>query len=120
MADKPKMTFDDVLAKMLSNYENRKDKSAKQVVAESLEELGASQKTQQEAAEACQIIDKIQEKSKSLADAKAQGVSRESWLAGEIYAMTEKVEDEETKQEIVDAFHTVSQEQVQKTLTEDE
>lgn len=82
-----KNDFNSLLNAMLSAYEQRGDKNVNEVVAESMKEMGASQTSIDKATEAAQIIDRIQAKVTSLAEAKEKGMTREDWIASQAYKM---------------------------------
>lgn len=83
-----KNDFNSLLNAMLSAYEQRGDKNVDEVVAESMKEMGASQTAIDKATEAAQIIDRIQAKVTSLAEAKEKGMKLEDWIASQAYKMT--------------------------------
>ena len=83
-----KNDFNSLLNAMLSAYEQRGDKNVDEVVTESMKEMGASQTAIDKATEAAQIIDRIQAKVTSLAEAKEKGMTREDWIASQAYKMT--------------------------------
>lgn len=83
-----KQDFNSLLDAMLTAYEQRGDKSVEEVVADSMQELGASTAAIDKAKEAERIIDGIQEKAASLAEAKKIGMSREDWIVAQAYKIS--------------------------------
>lgn len=83
-----KLDFNTLLDSMLTAYEQRGDKSVDDVVVVSMKELGASAAAVEKAKEAERIIDGIQEKAVSLADAKKRGMSRDQWIASQAYKIS--------------------------------
>lgn len=83
-----KQDFNSLLNAMLTAYEQRGEKSVEDVVADSMKELGASSAAIEKAKEAERIIDGIQEKTASLAEAKKRGMSREDWIAAQAYKIS--------------------------------
>lgn len=100
--------FNKLLEKMLENYEVRENKTAEEVVCESLKELGVSENAQLQAANAGKIIDCIQEKAKDLEETLENPFeSRERWVSQQLTRMTEKLDAEEDKKALIEAFNTV-------------
>lgn len=88
METNKKQDFNSLLDAMLTAYEQRGDKSVEEVVADSMQELGASTAAIDKAKEAERIIDGIQEKAASLAEAKERGMSREDWIVAQAYKIS--------------------------------
>lgn len=88
METNKKQDFNSLLNAMLTAYEQRGDKSVEEVVADSMQELGASTAAIDKAKEAERIIDGIQEKAASLAEAKKRGMSREEWIVAQAYKIS--------------------------------
>jgi len=95
--------FQKLMEQILNNFQENQDKDATVIVEESLQEMGVSETAREKALEAGKIIDKIQEKSAELEEAKKKG-SRERWLTREIARLTQKAKTDEEQQEILGAF----------------
>lgn len=107
--------FNDLLEKMLSNYQDNPDMSVDDVIENSLSELGVKEETKKKVREAGLIIDAIQRKSVELQKAKELG-SRERWLAQEINRISEKTESPEEQKEILDSFADTLNKQFEQTI----
>ncbi len=94
--------FNKLMEQMLSDYESNKGKDASEIVADSLNKLGVSEEAKEKAAKAGILIDKIQEKSIELEEAKKNG-GRDRWLSQQIYKIVDGKPEEDQKA-ILEAF----------------
>lgn len=93
MKGNKKQDFNSLLDAMLTAYEQRGENSVEDVVADSMKGFGASADAIEKAREAERIIDGIQEKAASLADAKKRGMSREEWIVSQAYKISKGNEE---------------------------
>lgn len=111
--------FEDILASMLEKLETDPNQNVGEMIAAKYKEMGISENGQSLFSETSECIGDFAEKAKSLTDAKAQGMSRQKWVATEMGKVMEGRTDTE-KAMIATTISDACENMNKETLTEGE
>jgi len=110
-------TFDEILSSMLEEYQ-KGEKTLDQIIAEATAEAEFTEEDNKLLDEANAVLDKFDEKAKSLDEAKKKGISREEWLLNEIEVAAEGKSDEE-KAKLLNSIESALEERGDQLLEEE-
>lgn len=101
-------TYDEIMDALLEAYEAHPEMDVDQIIAQVVDEIGASEGCKETIGEASALLDSIQEKKASLEAAQENGDTKKKWMMRQIDEMTEgRTEEERTEivKAISDGFH---------------